>query len=109
MGYFTYDGAIVQFDDRTLAHLQIVIVQQFRRNESFVMSWLDALSVGDGRSSIWLHPTSDIYFKFEGSRFPAINQEWLDALTTSARSSQGLVVRREDGQIARSQGANRRT
>jgi len=109
VGTIAYDGMLIKFDDRLLAHLQIVIMQQFRRRESFAMSWLDALSVGDGRSSIWLHPEGDVYFKFEGSRTPAINQEWLDRLTASARSSQGLIVVAETGELARSMGANRRT
>ncbi|BDI22627.1 ATP-dependent DNA ligase [Herbiconiux sp. L3-i23] len=108
MGSLSYDGTVIAFDDRLLAHLQIVIVQQFRRRESFVMSWLDALSVGDGRSSIWLHPDGDVFFKFDGSRAPSINKAWLDALTVSARSSHGLVVTQENGELARSTGMTKK-
>jgi len=108
MGSFFYDGAAVHFDDRLLTHLQIVIVQQFRRRESFTMSWLDPLSAGNGRSSIWLHPECEIYFKFSGSRLPAINEDWLRRLTESARSSHGLIVTREDGQVARAEGLSLR-
>ncbi|MGN6742708.1 MAG: DUF7882 family protein, partial [Amnibacterium sp.] len=79
----TYDAAIVTFEDRLLTHLQIVVVQQLRRRESFTMSWLDPFSVGDGRSSVWLHPGIDLYFKFSGSRVPAVNEEWLQRLTDS--------------------------
>jgi hypothetical protein len=104
VGSITYDGARIDFEDRLLNHLQIVIVQQFRRKESFTMSWLDPISVGDGRSSIWLHPDGDIYFKFAGSRLPTINQAWLDTLSESARSSRGLVVTREDGRLAHAEG-----
>jgi hypothetical protein len=102
VGSITYDGVVTDFEDRLLAHLHIVIVQQFKRQQSFAMSWIDALAVGDGRSSIWLHPDGDLYFKFSGSRFPAINQDWLDQLTASAKSSQGLVVTNEAGDLARS-------
>ncbi|MCU1472540.1 ATP-dependent DNA ligase [Amnibacterium sp.] len=104
MGSLTYDGTVVSFDDRLLTHLQIVIVQQFRRRESFTMSWLDPLSAGDGRSSVWLHPECHLYFKFSGSRVPAINEEWLRRLTDSARGSHGLVVTQEDGRLARAEG-----
>ena len=100
----TYDSAAVSFDDRLLTHLQIVIVQQFRRRESFTMSWLDPLATGDGRSSVWLHPECHLYFKFSGSRVPAINEEWLRRLTDSARGSHGLVVTLEDGRPARAEG-----
>jgi len=89
------------FDDRLLAHLQIVIVQKFRRQESFLMSWLDPMSLGDGRSAMWLTPNVPVHFKFFGSRVPAISREWLNTLTESAGSSTGLIVTAEDGSFAR--------
>ncbi len=87
MGTMVHGTVSVDFEDRLLSHLQIVIVQRFRRNESLVMSWLDAVSVGDGRSSLWLTPTLPVYFKFAGSRVPSIDQDWLDRLSESAASS----------------------
>jgi hypothetical protein len=99
MGSLTYDGLVVQIDDRVLAHLQIVIVKKLRRGESFVMSWKDAPSVGDGRSAIWLHPTIPIHFKFDGGRVPSINEAWLDELSTSANGPRGLIVTQEEGVI----------
>jgi hypothetical protein len=86
---------LVEFDDRLLAHLEIVIVQKIRRGESFLMSWRDAPETGDGHSAIWIHPTQNLYFKFAGGRNPAINQDWLDQLTLSANSARGLLVMRE--------------
>ncbi|WP_375399484.1 ATP-dependent DNA ligase [uncultured Amnibacterium sp.] len=108
MGTFIYDGAMIEFDDRLLTHLQIVIMQKFRRQESFAMSWLDALAIGDGRSSIWLTPTTPLYFKFAGSRTPAIDATWLGVLGESANSSRGLVVVDEHGRPARAEGAHRK-
>ena len=107
MGFLTYDSTSVSFEDRLLTHLQIVIVQKFRRGEAFVMSWLDALSVGDGRSSVWMSPTVPAYFKFSGSRVPQISQEWLELLGQSANSSSGLIVMGEDGRPARAEGGDR--
>ena len=100
MGSLTYDGLTVQLDDRTLAHLQIVLVQKLRRGESFLMSWKDSGDVGDGRSAIWVHPTIPIRFKFTGSKVPAINEEWLNQLVTSANSSRGLVLTEENGSMS---------
>src|ERR1700712_5233552 len=97
MGSLTYDGLVIQIDDRTLAHLQIVIVNKLRRGESFLMSWKDSPAVGDGRSGIWLDRTIPLHFKFEGGRVPSINQAWLNELTASADSSRGLIVTRETG------------
>ena len=87
----TYDRTMVHIDDRTLAHLQIVIVNKLRRAESFVLSWRDA-DAGGGRNSIWLHPAVPLHFKFVGSRAPAINPDWIRQLTLSAQSPRGLVI-----------------
>jgi hypothetical protein len=94
----------VDFDDRTLAHLQIVIVQKFRRSEPLVFSWLDAMSIGDGRSSVWMHPYSAVYFTFSGSRTPVIDRVWLKTLVDSADSSLGLVLTDEAGKLGRAEG-----
>lgn len=107
MGTLSYDGSTVEFDDRLLSHLQIVIMQKFRRQESFVMSWLDSLAVGDGRSSIWLTPNAPLYFRFAGSRVPDIDREWLDTLTRSAAGPSGLIVTDAHGQLTRSDGTTR--
>jgi len=92
MGSMTYDGLVIQFDDRVLTHIQIVIVQKLRRNECFLLSWRDSDAVGDGRSSVWLSPSIPLYFKFAGGHIPSINRSWIDALSLCADSSQGLVV-----------------
>lgn len=97
MGSLTYDTTVIEFDDRLLAHLQIVIVNKLRRHESFAMSWRDSAEAGEGRSAIWLDPSIPLYFKFDGSRVPAINRDWLERLADSASSSTGLVVSDEDG------------
>jgi hypothetical protein len=103
----SYDGLVTEFDDRLLAHLHIVIVQQFKRQESFAMSWLNGLNLGNGRTSIWLHPDASITFTFAGSKPPTIDETWLRRLTDSARSSHGLLVTNEAGQLARSTGSRR--
>ena len=105
MGTMVHGSIAVDFEDRLLSHLQIVIVQRFRRNESLVVSWLDSLAVGDGRSSIWMTPTLPVYFKFAGSRVPAIDEKWLRRLTESAASSTGLLVTSAEGELARALGS----
>lgn len=108
MGTLTYAGSVVEFDDRVLTHLQVVIVQKFRRGESFPMSWLDDVSIGDGRSAMWLTPTVPIFFKFDGSRVPTIDQEWINLLARSAESPRGLVVTDVAGGLVRAVGAGHR-
>lgn len=97
MGSLVYDSMVVEFDDRLLAHLQIVIVNKLRRGDSFLLSWMVSADLGSGRGAIWLDPTIPLYFEFEGSRSPAINREWLSRLANSADTSRGLIVEGEDG------------
>lgn len=99
VGSITYDGLVIQIDDRTLAHLQIVIVNKLRRGDRFLMSWKDSPAVGDGRSGIWLDRTIPLRFKFDGGRVPTINTQWLAELSASADSSRGLIVTRETGAL----------
>ena len=100
MGNMHYDGTSVEFDDRLLTHLQIVIVQKFRRGDHFLMSWLQEDGDG-GRTSLWMSPTVPVHFKFFGSRVPTIDEGWLQRLGASADSSTGLVVANEDGRPIR--------
>ena len=93
MGKLAYDRSLtIDFDDRTLAHLQIVIGMKMRRGESFYFSWKDDQQVGDGRTSIWLHPTIPLVYKYYGSRSPAINPAWIHALEVSANTNAGLQI-----------------
>jgi hypothetical protein len=94
VGYLIYDGdtAEIHMDDRTLAHLQIVVINKLRRQESFAFSWKEPASAGDGRSTIWIYPTVSLRFKFEGSRPPAVNQAWLTVLSNAANSGSGLQM-----------------
>ncbi|WP_210480409.1 ATP-dependent DNA ligase [Naasia sp. SYSU D00948] len=102
MGKFTYDSTlVVDFDDRVLTHLQIVIGAKLRRHESFYFSWRDDSSVGNGRSVVWLHPSIPIVFKFQGGRLAAINREWIEDLMDSANSSAGLRLVPEPPELRR--------
>lgn len=76
-------------------HLQIVIGSKLRRGESFFLSWNEPVGGGSGRSSLWLHPSIPLYFKYYGSKTPRINRAWIDELVTSAHSSNGLLLSAE--------------
>ncbi|MCR2812360.1 ATP-dependent DNA ligase [Microbacterium sp. zg.Y1090] len=93
MGKFIFEGQLkADFEDRLLSHLQLVIGNKLRRGESFHFTWRDDASVGDGRTSIWVHPRSVIVYKYYGSRRAALNPAWLGALAYTANSPQGLYV-----------------
>ena len=93
MGKFTYDGIVkVDFEDRLLAHLQLVIGAKMRRGESFHFTWKDDTSIGNGRTTVWVHPRCTLVYKYYGSRKPAINMAWIEALVYTANSPAGLYL-----------------
>jgi hypothetical protein len=87
----------IEFDDRVLAHLQIVIGTKLRRHEGFFFSWRDDPAIGDGRSSIWLDTSIPMYFRFSSSERHQLNRDWLEQLTQSANQTQGLALSTEPG------------
>ena len=99
MGTLLYGSPSIEvgFDDRALMHLQIVITAKLRRKEIFIFSWMDSAEVGNGRGSIWLDPSSTLFYRYLGSRIPSVNREWIDALMASANSGGGLVFSAEPG------------
>lgn len=90
--FYGVSGLAIEFDDRTLAHLHLVINAKLRRGEAFFFSWRDDPAAGNGRSSIWLDTSIPLYFKFTHSTRHAINRDWLEELTLSANQSQGLQL-----------------
>lgn len=88
-------GVEIGFDDRVLAHLQVVIGAKLRRGESFYFSWKDDPNIGDGRSTIWLNDAIPLYFKYSGGKMPALNREWIESLITSSNSGLGLQLTEE--------------
>lgn len=98
MGKFTYEGNVTaDFDDRLLAHLQAVIMAKVRRGESFPFTWKDDMSLGGGRTTVYIHPHASMIFKFHGGRSPQLNPAWLHVLTYNANSGRGLYVSPEPG------------
>ncbi|MFF1635956.1 ATP-dependent DNA ligase [Leifsonia sp. NPDC058248] len=96
MGTLTYAGTRIDFPDRLLAHLQVVIVNKLRRREGFAMSWQDPEGFGEGRSAIWLDASIPLFFKFEGPRQGAISRPWLARLADTANATSGLLVVEEE-------------
>ena len=89
MGTLVYDGGdAAELDDRTLAHLQVIIVNKLRRQESFPFTWSD-----ERRSmTIWLSPNTPVAFVYQGNRRPQLNRAWLEDLALMANSVGGLMV-----------------
>lgn len=92
MGKFIYGtpATAVEFDDRVLAHLKVVIIAKLRRGESFTFSWENAAASGSGHSSIWLNPAVPLQFEFLGKKEPTLNKAWLQELARLSNTPAGL-------------------
>ncbi|MGC5172252.1 hypothetical protein ACPW96_16545 [Micromonospora sp. DT81.3] len=101
MGRFIYDtlGNAVDIDDRTLAHLRIVIMNKLRRSESFMFDV--EMGDGSGRRSFWMHASVPLQFHFFGGRNPQINRTWVEELMLSASGPNGLTVTPEPTEVQR--------
>ncbi|MEH3088328.1 MAG: hypothetical protein PGN24_01615 [Microbacterium arborescens] len=94
MGTIYYgDGASpIHIEDRTLAHLKVVIATKLRRGESFTLSWRHPDGEAAGRSTIWLHPSIPLRFSFDDPEPTTLSREWVEELANSANSSGGIMV-----------------
>jgi hypothetical protein len=93
LGRLTYGAATeVVFEDRVLAHLQLVISAKLKRQESFLFSWYDDTSSTEGRTVLWMESSIPLVFRYDSRQMPTVNREWLERLTDSANSSRGLTL-----------------
>lgn len=91
MGKFVYEGNVkTEIEDRALTHVQLVMTAKLRRGEPFPFSWREDSSLGGGRTTVWVQPSSSLVFKYYGSRQPSINRAWIEALAFTANSPSGL-------------------
>jgi hypothetical protein len=80
VGAFVYDRSRpIEVDDRTLAHLQLVIIDKLRRGECFALS----LSDGERVAMMWLSPFTPVQFIYHGSRRVRVNRLWVEELATN--------------------------
>jgi hypothetical protein len=91
-------GLEIEFDDRVLAHLQLVISTKLRRHEGFFFSWRDDPALGDGRSSIWLESSIPLRFRYASPERHQLNRDWLEQLNQSANQPTGLTLSTEPGE-----------
>jgi len=90
MGQLFYGSTTdsLELDDRTLAHVEIVILAKLRRKESFAL----ANRTEDGaRTTVWISPSSTLKFQYAVGN-QEIDREWLDQLIDGANSAGGIQL-----------------
>jgi hypothetical protein len=95
----------IRIDDRILAHLKAVVTAKMRRGEGFLISWTDSAEVGHGRSSVWVHPTCDMHYKFDGGAAPKLDPSLLEAMNIESIQPQGIEL--ADATLAHSPNSSR--
>jgi len=93
MLYYDHSGPGVLIDDRTLAHLKVVIVTKMRRGESFTLGWEHPDE--HGRTTIWIHPSIPVRFTFDEPQRGELNQEWIKQMADSAIGTRGIFLSKE--------------
>ena len=90
MGQLMYGSPaeVFELDDRTLAHVEIVVLAKLRRRESFAFTLEREKG---GRSTLWIGTNSTLQFRFDGGP-QEINRGWLDVLIDTANAPTGLKV-----------------
>jgi len=90
MGSLHYGSPPATFalDDRTLAHVELVVLAKLRRNESFALTLDEAKG---GRSTIWINASSTLRFEF-AEQTADINREWLEELIDAANTTAGMKI-----------------
>ncbi|AVL96951.1 MULTISPECIES: hypothetical protein [Microbacterium] len=93
MGKFIYENSVkVDIEDRALTHIQLVMTAKLRRGEPFGFTWKDDVSMGGGRTTVWIHAGSSLVYKYHGSRQPSVNRAWIEALAFTANAPSGLYL-----------------
>lgn len=92
MGTLSYRREDFDFEDRVLAHLQIVVTTKLRRYEPFFLSWVQSDSIGSGRQTLWIDNGVPIHFMYYGSRVPTINTAWVQEMLDSTYRPGGAQI-----------------
>jgi hypothetical protein len=96
MGVLVYGGhQDIAIDDRTLAHLQIVIGSKLRRREGFFVSWTGDAATDCGRVTIWVDPSITLVFRYDSESPGGIDRDWLEVLMAASNSNHGLLLAEE--------------
>ncbi|MCS5718760.1 ATP-dependent DNA ligase [Herbiconiux sp. CPCC 205763] len=92
MGFLFYGttGFAVEIDDRPLAHLKVAILSLLRADKCVALSFVYPAHSGSGRETMWISPTTELRFRFNGSRPMAINEQWVRMLIETANTGTGL-------------------
>ena len=97
MGYLHIgqNGFAAQIDDRSLAHLKVVMLSELRDGHSLSFTLAHTRDEGSGRDTFWINQSTDLRFQFHGNRSPQLNRAWLNEMAKATRAGTGLFLMEE--------------
>lgn len=101
MGFLYYgnNSYPVEIDDRPLAHLKVAILSLLRAGKSLAFSFDRPTGAGSGRETLWISPSTELRFRFNGNRPPRINQEWVRSIMATSDNPTGLRMVTEPSEV----------
>ncbi|GAA1000435.1 hypothetical protein GCM10009563_27800 [Subtercola frigoramans] len=66
------------------------MVAKLRREEKFTFSWVSP--TGDGRHTVWVHPSIELHFDFAENVRPQLNRAWVEQMMNAANNGELLVL-----------------
>jgi hypothetical protein len=94
MGTLIYGDASIRIDvaDTLLAYVQIVTGRKLVMQQGFFLAWKDGLSVGGGRSSVWMSSSVPMVFSYERANAIRIDPVRVRRMLEEADSASGLSL-----------------
>ncbi|MEO6532582.1 MAG: hypothetical protein ABIO06_03295 [Pseudolysinimonas sp.] len=90
--FYGSDRIPIRIEDHLLAHLRAVVTAKMRRGEGFLLSWTDSISIGDGRSSMWIAAGCDLHYKFDDSDPVKLDSALLEELNIESIQARGIEI-----------------
>ena len=94
MGTLIYGDAGIRIDvaDTLLAYVQIVASRKLGMHQGFFLAWKDGLSVGGGRSSVWMSSSVPMVFSYERAVAIRVDPVRVRRMVEDADSAAGLLL-----------------
>jgi hypothetical protein len=94
MGTLIYGDAGIRIDvaDTLLAYVQIVTGKKLAVQQGFFLSWKDGLSVGGGRSCVWMSTSVPLVFSYERAAAIRIDPARVRRMLEEADTASGLSL-----------------
>ena len=90
--HYGSDPVPIEIDDRTMAHLKLVVTTKLRRNESFTLTCTHPHESGERRTALWIQPSIPLRFEYMYAESDPLDKDLLRELAEAANTNAGIVI-----------------